>query len=190
MDRSFTWVYWGDLDYTGHNYGPDHERSAAEFANFSTTFELHFLNALSPAHRKDTLLLLTADHGMIHTPKDPFYDMKSHPGLSRRLHMLPTGENRVIYYFIRPGQMEAVREYLDRALLKRFFQLDPGYAVAAGLFGPGEPHPRLFDRLGDLITIARGDSYLWWAEKANPIFGRHGGLSPDEMLVPFLAAHL
>ncbi len=188
--RSFTWVYWGDLDYSGHNYGPDHERSAAEFANFSGTFERLFLNGLSPAARKDTLLLLTADHGQIHTPKDPFYDLKSHPGLARRLHMLPTGENRMIYYFIRPGQTEAVREYLDRTFLRQFAQLDPDFAVHKGLFGPGEPHPRLMERLGDLITVARGETYLWWAEKANPIFGRHGGLSADEMLVPFLAARL
>ncbi len=189
-ERTFIWGYWGDLDYAGHNYGPDHERSAAEFANFSITFERDFLNPLRQAARQDTLLLLTADHGQIHTPKDPFYDIKSHPSLARRLHMLPTGENRIMYYFIRPGQTEAVREYLDRSFLKQFVQLDPGYAVAEGLFGPGAPHPHLMDRLGDLITIARGDRYLWWAKKPNPIFGRHGGLSVDEMLVPLLATRI
>ncbi len=123
--RTFIWAYWGDLDYTGHNYGPDHERSAAEFATFSSTFESHFLNALSPAARKDTLILLTADHGQIHTPKDPFYDLKSHPSLARRLHMLPTGENRIMYYFIRPGQTEAVREYLERSFFKPIFTAGP-----------------------------------------------------------------
>jgi hypothetical protein len=48
----------------------------------------------------------------------------------------------------------------------------------------------LFDRLGDVIALARGDSYLWWANKDNPLIGRHGGLSPEEMLVPLLAVRL
>jgi len=62
--------------------------------------------------------------------------------------------------------------------------------VQSGLFGPGKPHPQLLDRLGDLIVYGRGDTYLWWANKDNPLIGRHGGFSPEEMLVPFLAVNL
>jgi hypothetical protein len=31
---------------------------------------------------------------------------------------------------------------------------------------------------------------MWWANKENPLIGRHGGLSSEEMLVPLLAARL
>jgi hypothetical protein len=86
--------------------------------------------------------------------------------------------------------MEAVREYLDRTFRGRFAQLDPGYAVERGLFGPGELHPRLRDRLGDLMAIALGDAFLWWGDEESPIYGRHGGLTPEEMLVPLVAARL
>jgi hypothetical protein len=58
------------------------------------------------------------------------------------------------------------------------------------LFGPGEAHPRLYERLGDLILIPHRNAYLWWADKENILLGRHGGLHPDEMLVPFLAVRL
>jgi hypothetical protein len=68
--------------------------------------------------------------------------------------------------------------------------LDAVYAVEAGLFGGGRRHPRLLDRLGDLLVVSLGDAYLWWGVDENPILGRHGGLSEDEMLVPFLAAAL
>jgi hypothetical protein len=186
----FIWAYWGAIDYMAHNYGPDHGRCAAEFANFTVAFEDNFLQPLTPNARKDTLVVLIADHGQITTPKDPFYNLKNHPNLARRLHILPTGENRVMYLFIRPGQTEAVREYISRTFPNQFVQLDPQYAVENGLFGPGSPNPRLGDRIGDLILLARGNSYLWWAPKDNPIIGRHGGLSEDEMLVPFFAIHL
>lgn len=189
--RSFTWVYWSEVDTLSHRYGPDTERPAAEFDNFSHAFERQFLDRLAPAARQDTLLLLTADHGQIATTSpDPHYDLANHPNLVRRLHMLPTGENRLAYLYIRPGQMEAVREYIERTWPNQFVQLDPAYAVEAGLFGPGQPHPRLLDRLGDLIVIARGSAYLWWANKENHLLGRHGGLRPEEMLVPLLAVRL
>jgi len=183
-------VYWGNVDHYSHVYGPDDERPRAEFIHFSHALQDLFINELDPALRKETLLIMMADHGQITTRKDPHFDIKNHPNLARRLPMMPTGENRFIYIFIRPGQTEAVREYLDRTFMKQFAFVDPGYAVEAGLFGPGTPHGRLRDRLGDLIAIARGDMYLWWGLNENPIYGRHGGISPEEMLVPFWAAGL
>jgi hypothetical protein len=39
-------------------------------------------------------------------------------------------------------------------------------------------------------VAARNDAYLWWADKENPLIGRHGGLSADEMIVPLLSVEL
>jgi hypothetical protein len=189
-DRMLAWAYWSELDFISHNYGPDHPRVRAEFQAFSEAFERHFLDPLPPDARKGSLLILTADHGQIHTDKDPHFDLKSHPGLARRLHLLPTGENRWIYLHIRPGQTEAVAEYLERNFRDMLSRVDPGYAIAQELFGPGTPHPRLADRVGDQMAVANGAAYLWWGQKENPILGRHGGLSAAEMLVPFLAVRL
>jgi hypothetical protein len=58
------------------------------------------------------------------------------------------------------------------------------------LFGPGRVHPDLKNRIGDLIAIARQEAYLWWANEDDFLLGRHGGLHPQDMLVPFLAARL
>ena len=188
--RKYIWIYWGEVDYMSHNYGPDDERTISEFTRFSSTLEQLFLSQLSASPRKDTLLILLADHGQIKSQPDPHYDLSNHPNLVRRLHIMPTGENRLVSLFPRPGQGEAVREYIERTWPHQFLFLDPTFAVECGLFGPGEPHPRLYDRLGDLIVISLGESYLWWSPKADHLFGRHGGLSADEMLVPFLAAEL
>lgn len=190
QERQYIWVYVGEVDHFGHLYGPDEERTAAEFAGFSHAFEQLFLQRLSVAARKGTLVILTADHGQIPTRQDTRYELRSHPGLARQLHILPTGENRLTYLFLRPGQSQAVRKYIEQAWPGQFVCLDPAYAIQTGLFGPGQPHPRLPDRLGDLIVMARGDAYLWWADQENFLLGRHGGLSAEEMVVPFLAARL
>lgn len=189
--RFYTWIYWGAVDHFAHLYGPDDERCQAEMISFSRDFTHFFLDKLSAAARAGTAVILTADHGAIHTPLNPHYELSNHPNLTRRLHILPTGENRIAYFFVRPGQTEAVREYLERTWPNQFTLADPLYAVEQGLFGPGEPHPRLLERLGELLVLARGPAYLWWSpNKEDFLLGRHGGLNPQEMLVPFLAARL
>jgi predicted AlkP superfamily pyrophosphatase or phosphodiesterase len=188
--RLYTWVYWSEVDTFSHRYGPDDERTLAEFVQFTQAMEQNFLAKLGPAQRKGTLLILSADHGAIETPPDPYYDLRNHPALTRRLHMVPTGEHRLSYLYVRPGQMEAVREYIERTWPNQFIAVDPLYAASAGLFGPGEHHARLSERIGDLMLIARQKAYWWWGQKENKMHGRHGGLHPEEMLVPFLAAPL
>lgn len=187
---NYLWVYWGELDYFSHHFGPDDERTLGEFISFTHAFEHFFFDRLSKPARQDTLFVLAADHGQIATQPDPYYDLRNHPGLTRRLHILPTGENRLAYLYIRPGQTEAVREYIQRNWPQQFVFLEPEYAVRQGLFGKGKPHPMLFDRLGDLLVVARGNAYLWWSNKKDHLMGRHGGLSSNEMLVPFLACEL
>ena len=188
--RQYFWVYTGQIDHFSHYYHPDDERTAAEFAEFSYAFENHFLKGLSPGNRQGTLVLLTADHGMVATQKSGLYDLRNHPELAQLLHILPTGEHRFMYLFIRPGKEGQVRDYFERTWPGQFTFIDPEEAVAKGLFGPGKPHPHLFDRLGDLIVAAREDAYLWWAEKENPLIGQHGGLSAEEMIVPLLSVML
>ena len=188
--RQYFWVYTGQIDHYSHYYHPDDERVAAEFGEFSRAFEHHFLERLSPSIRKGTLVLLIADHGMIVTQKSPQHDLRNHPDLSRMLHILPTGEHRLMYLFLKPGQAQSVRSYFNQTWPGQFVFLNPAEAISKGLFGPGTPHPLLSERLGDLIVAARGDAYLWWANKENPLIGQHGGLSADEMIVPYLSAEL
>src|SRR3990172_6835876 len=189
-ERMYLWVYWSEVDHFSHLYGPDDERTAAEFGGFSDAFERNFLQRLGSAFRKDTLLVLLADHGQISTHPNPYYELSNHPSLLRRLHILPSGENRLAYLFLRPGQTEAAREYVERTWPNQFAWLESAYAVETGLFGPGETHPRLMDRLGEGILAARGDAFLWWSDKRDHLMGRHGGLHSEEMLVPFLAVRL
>ena len=183
--KRFIWVYWGEVDHYGHQYGPDDERVSAEFASFSRDFERNFLEPLGKQPLNNTALILTADHGMKHTPVQAVYDLRRHPALDQCLHMI-TGENRLTYLYIRPGCVDNVRQYFRKTWPGQFVLLTPEEAVSAGLFGPGKQHPRLMERLGDLIAIARDDAYIWWGKNQNALHGRHGGLHPDEMLIPFL----
>lgn len=189
-ERMYIWAYWGQVDGLSHRYGPDDERVAAEFSHYSTAFEKFFLNPLSPQTRRDTLVILTADHGQTHTPLNSDLVLAHHPGLLEHLRIKPTCENRFAFLYLKPGRENAVRDYFSLRWPGKFDLVSSAEALQAGLFGPGPQHPDLDDRIGDLIAIGRQDAYLWWSNEQDFLLGRHGGLSPDDMLVPFLAVRL
>ena len=189
-EKMYVWAYWGAVDGLSHYHGPDQESVSAEFAHYSMAFEQFFLKQLNPAIRKDTLIILTADHGMTQTPLNPANVLKNHPKLHQHLLINPTGENRFANLYLRTGREEAVRAYFETTWPEQFVLLTQEQALDAGLFGPGVHHPRLRDRIGDLIAVSRDDSYLWWSDIEDFLLGRHGGLTSQDMLVPFLAARL
>ncbi|OQY37537.1 MAG: hypothetical protein B6243_00325 [Anaerolineaceae bacterium 4572_5.2] len=188
--RLYAYAYWGLVDTLFHLYGTDNERPAAEFASFSTNFERFFLSKLSQQAKKDTVLILTADHGQVYTPPNPHREIKNHPQLVNMLSMLPSGENRCTYFYVRPGQKENVRTYIEEHWPNDFLVIDSEKALQAGLFGPAPHHADAHNRVGDLIALAKKDAYFWWADKRNHLLGRHGGLAAQEMIVPFLAVRL
>ena len=188
--RDYIYAYYSDVDTLMHRFSADNPRVPFQFSMFSSLFESAFLNKLSPEVAEETILILTADHGSIATPINPRYDLNNHPDLKSLLVMQPTCENRLAFLFIKQGEMGAVRDYFARTWPDEFMLLDPDVALEGGLFGPQPFKAQARERLGDLIVVSKGDAYLWWAPTANHMAGRHGGLSRQEMLVPFYALPL
>lgn len=188
--QEYIYAYYSDVDTLMHRFNSDDPRIDFQFEAFSWIFEKAFLNNLSSGVAEDTLLVLVADHGSKTTPKYARYDLGRHPEFMDLLVMQPTCENRLAFFYIQPGKIQAVRDYFASHWPDDFYLVDSGSALASGLFGRGPYHPHAAQRLGDLIAIARRDAYLWWAPKPNPMAGRHGGLSAEEMLVPFYALPL
>jgi hypothetical protein len=186
---SYSYVYWGDLDTLGHQFGPNDERLWLEFASFSQLFS-QFIHRLQKTGNGDTLVLLTADHGQLLTPRNGVFELKNHPGLMDCLVMSPSGESRLAYLFLRPGMENKMLDYISNTWPGMFNLIPSEIALAAGLFGTGQHHARLRDRLGDWVAVAQGPAFWWWANKENHLVGRHGGVTPEEMLVPLVAIQI
>ena len=99
----------------------------------------------------------------------------------------------VVHHHKRMLEVPAPRDdvdYFAAHFPEQFVLLDSQAALDQGLFGSGTLAPEARDRVGDLLALARGD-YLLDASREGPkLLGRHGSLTPEEMLVPLLAARL
>lgn len=183
--RSYSYVYYGDLDELSHRYGPDDERVLLEFSAFTHLLE-RFILKLGRQRRGDTLFLMVADHGQIQTPHFSKYELRNHPELIRHFAIQPTGEARLPYLFVRPGREQAVRDYLQQVWAGQFEMLPGEQVLQSGLLGREPVYARTYDRLGDWVVLPQGNAYWWFPERENPLLGRHGGLSQAEMAVPLL----
>ncbi len=187
--RQLVWAYWPMVDTLSHQYGPSAEAVDREARSFGEMLRQAFLEPLPAAARAGTLFVLLADHGQVDTPVQPDFNLHNHPEFVDLLHILPTGENRAAYLHCRPGQVEQARAYIEQRWPEEFVVLAQEAVMRSGLLGL-TLDDRTPARLGELLVLARGGNYLWWAADEDRMRGRHGSLTRDEMLVPLLAARL
>jgi hypothetical protein len=190
----FVDVYWGGADNAGHVYGPENEYESATLRHLSRSMEEDFLRLLPADAREGTLLIVTADHGQIATPADQVVHLPDHPDLWQMLLLPPAGESRASYLYVRPGQQDRLRNYVDEHLSDQFVLMDTERALEAGLWGPPRHVPSTHRaRLGDVLLIAQHGGRLTTRRKrdgSSSLRGHHGGLTAEEMLVPLLMVRL
>jgi predicted AlkP superfamily pyrophosphatase or phosphodiesterase len=187
--RAFLTAYWGGLDTLGHAYGPDTNMWEAEFRTVSHLLSNEFLAALSAEDREGTLLLLTADHGQMRVPEEQILTVDQDLTFNQHLLVPIVGESRAAFVYPRPGRAGAIRDHLETAYPGWFTVLDSSEALEAGLMG--QPiTDESYARAGELLVLPRGSHALQQRVPPNPLLGRHGGLTQDELLVPLVASRL
>jgi hypothetical protein len=130
-------------------------------------------------------VVATADHGFIDVPVEKSLELPA--ALASRLRFPLCGERRVAYCHVHePDDFIArARDWLgERGEVHRSADF-----AAEGWFGPGAPHPRLDERIGDVVLLMRdGYTVKDWTPGERPWLhiGNHGGATADEMLIPLI----
>jgi len=182
-ERAYLYIYWSGLDTASHHDGPESDDVFGGLKDFVFSLE-GFLEKLSQNGQKDTLFILTADHGQIGTEIKPDYELRNHPELLENLIMQPTGESRMPFLYLKRNSEDHVRDYLDSHWDNQFLMLKSDEVLESCLLGDGNMSLSTRDRFGSHVVFTQGNVYWWWPKKENHLLGRHGGLSRDEMLVP------
>jgi hypothetical protein len=178
---SLTYVYDGDLDWTGHRYG---------VASTAWLQQLSMVDAeaeqLREALPSQTRLLVVADHGMVDSPVEDRTDVDEHPALRDGLVLLG-GEARFRHLYCSRGAVTDVTDTWRGFLGDSAQVLTRDEAVAGGWFGAAESG--VLPRIGDVVVACRGTHGVFSSVDfayETTLVGLHGSLTPDEMLIPLL----
>jgi hypothetical protein len=180
-ERKFVYAYWPLYDMVSHRYGAESAAALAELARIDDAFGA-LLGRLAGT---ESVVLATADHGFIDVAPDESLELPA--SLAAMLRFPLCGERRAAYCHVHDSSvfMEKAKNWLqDRADVMPSAQL-----VDDGWFGPGTPHPRLDERIGDVALVMHGRYTVkdWTPGESRHLhIGNHGGTSEDEMLIPLI----
>jgi hypothetical protein len=136
-----------------------------------------------------TVMVVTADHGLVDSRAERTVRLASHPDLERMLVLPLCGEPRVAYAYLHPGREAEFTAYAAERLGHCAQVLPSTELVRQGAFGLGEPHPRLAERVGHYTLVMRDDYVIRdriLGEDEPYMVGVHGGTSQAEMEVPLM----
>jgi hypothetical protein len=178
---SLTYVYDGDLDWTGHRYGVDSPQWRQQLAAIDAEAV-----QLREALPDEVRLVVVADHGMVDSTPASRLDVDQHPDLRDGLVLLG-GEARFRHLYCADGAASSVAGCWREVLGDRAQVLLREEAVALGWFGAVTE--AVLPRLGDVVVAARGELAMFSSQDfayEMTLVGLHGSLTADEMLIPIL----
>lgn len=193
---AYFFLYFDKIDALSHLYGPESMQVAAEIENFLYLLER---TLIQPGHKdfRNTLLLLTADHGQMSVNPQTTVFLNTDPrfvGLEKFLRrnrmgelIGPGGSPRDLFLYVQDEMADGAQPFLaDRlAGIADVQRVQP--LIEAGYFGPLPASPQFLTSVSPLVILPYDGQTVWWYEEGRygmRYYGLHGGLSPQEMEIP------
>jgi predicted AlkP superfamily pyrophosphatase or phosphodiesterase len=199
-EKSYFFAYLNGIDTITHIHGPHSEASEAEISLISNALESSFLSKLSKKTASETLLIITADHGHIRIyPKKTIYlnkfkKLNNYYKLDKNKKPIPPiGSPRYVFMHIKPEKLEEAYAFLSKKLSKTAKVVKLTDASESDRLLSSNENKKFLKRAGNLLILPYTGKSVWYQhEKGHKErnIGVHGGLSPEEMLIPFAAVRL
>lgn len=188
--RLFACVYYPGVDTLEHGYGPYSEEASAEIESFENIVKNQLIDRLPDETKRETLMLVTSDHGVVQTMRTYFLDT---PGINDSFLIPPTGDMRATYLFPKYEQEEKLREALTEKL-EGMSVLQSTILIDNEAFGPAKTSNLLKTAVGKLSVVSQHKNIILYpyhtGNRSQRVQGAHGGMTPEEMLVPLLSAKM
>ncbi len=195
-NKSYYVFYFDKIDTICHRYGPDSKQLESEINSFLTVLENIFYQN-SKGKLKDTLFIMTADHGQTAiNPQTTFYLNLKMPEIKKYMktnkkgeYFVPAGSCRDMFLYIKDEYLMEAKNLLQKNLkgIAKIYKTSD--LIKEGFFGSTKPSTVFLKRVGNLVILPYKGNSVWWYEKDKfeiKYFGHHGGLTRDEMEIPLL----
>ena len=176
-ERRYVYTYWAEPDHTMHELGCSHEKIFRIMRDINDRVE-----AFAAQLPEDTLLLLTADHGLI---DGEFHYLEDTPELLRMLVHEPSIEARAASFHVKPECRAAFPDAF-RAVFSDHFLLMTGSQFIREYLGGGPVRPAVYDFVGDYMALALDHWCIDSYRRDHCLKGVHAGLTRQEMQVPLI----
>jgi hypothetical protein len=174
------YAYYPGIDTVAHEFGLLHRAYLRELADADRVVA-DMRDAL-PAH---CALLVTSDHGQVHLERDSWIEV---PEFASRC-VAMAGDGRFRYLHARKGEARDLLEVARDVAGERAWVWSRAELLETGVLGDGAAGS-VPGRVGDVVLAAR--DAIAFVDPALPketeLRSAHGSLTPDEMLVPLVAA--
>jgi hypothetical protein len=183
--RKYIYTYWPMFDGMAHEKGVGSAEVAQHFQDIDHAFA-HFIKSIKGSN---TLVVATADHGIIDSGPAYCIELEQHPELQDILTMPLTGERRMAYCYVDADRHGDFKNYLQTNFDDQLQILDSKQLIDQHFFGLGSPHPQLHHRVGDYTLAMNSNMTIMDTVPGERRFyhiGTHGGLSEQEMYVPLI----
>jgi hypothetical protein len=197
---AYFFVHLSNLDTISHEYGPESYEYSAELSVITHLLNKELVEKVDSKTAKETLVLLTSDHGGVSIiPQNTTY-LNEFPQLVRNLQsgkggkrILPTGSARDVFLHIKEDKLTETKDLLEQKIGYKAKIVETRDAIKNGLFGLGDVSSEFSDRAGNLLIIPYRNETVWYAhfkDRRLNLMGHHGGLDEKEMLVPLAITKL
>ncbi|QVK18654.1 alkaline phosphatase family protein [Mycoplasmatota bacterium] len=195
-EKSYSYFYHSDFDSISHQYGPNALETEESFISIFKSFD-QFFEDVSKMDFKNTLFLLTADHGQTTVIKEnAVYINLEYPEILPYLkknkageYIIPCGSFRDLFLHVEKDHIDYVCAFLKEKLDGKAEVYPVKEIIQAGIFGEEKPSQKFLERVGDIVILAYQDQAIWWYEEDKFYvhhLGMHGGLTKEELEIPFL----
>lgn len=174
-ERKYIYAYWNQPDGLLHRNGCNAQVVKEELEKLE-----YMVNQLAE-ECKDTLFLVTADHGHIDTE---YVVLQDYPAICNCLERLPSLEPRVLTFFVKEEKKEVFEAEFRKEFGDKFLLMPMEDAIEKNLFGTGAHHENFRGMLGDYLAIATGNLSIFYTDER--WVSMHGSLTEDEMLIPLV----
>ena len=179
--RNVQYVYYTQPDGLMHEYGTFDDCVVEMLKRMDQDLNWY-------AHKlpKDTLLIISADHGHTNVQTIDFYACTT---IQKMLKRKPSNDSRCITFSVKDEYRTVFPKVFKDLFGYAYDILPSSEAMRQEFFGKKEeiPHTRVYDFLADYVAVAKTDYFFNYKGKDDIVFkSHHAGITADEMLVPVI----
>ena len=175
--KKFIYCYYNEPDHLMHELGVNNIIVKDKIKYINNKIE-ELSNKL-----KDTLIIVTADHGLVDTK---YIFIENYSILQDTLIRETSIEPRATTYFVKNNKKDIFVEEFNKHFKKDFILLTKEEVIQSNLFGYGTPNRRFESSLGDYLSISISNKCIKDLIDTEPFKANHSGITEDEVKVPII----